>query len=53
VGADHRTQARALDMTLDEFLIEAGDAGLYAIDHDVEHFKRELNSIMQDARWAE
>ncbi len=37
--------ARALDMTLDEFLIEAGQHGLYAIDHDIEDFKRELGAI--------
>lgn len=34
--------ARALRMTLDEFLTEAGRHGLYAIDYDVEDFRREL-----------
>jgi hypothetical protein len=37
--------ARALDMTLDDFLIQAGQHGLYAIDHDVEDFKQELGAI--------
>jgi predicted HTH domain antitoxin len=37
--------ARALDMSLDEFLIEAGRHGLEAIDYDVEDFKRELATI--------
>ena len=32
--------AQALDMSLDEFLIEAGRHGLEAIDYDVEDFKR-------------
>jgi predicted HTH domain antitoxin len=37
--------ARALDMTLDDFLIEAGRHGLYAIDHDFEDFRQELEAI--------
>jgi len=40
--------ARALDMTLDDFLIEAGQHGLYAIDYDVDDFKQELESITPD-----
>jgi predicted HTH domain antitoxin len=36
--------ARALDMTLDDFLIEAGRHGLDAIDHDVEDFRQELGA---------
>jgi predicted HTH domain antitoxin len=53
VRAEHLTRAdaaRALDMTLDEFLIEAGRHGLYAIDYDVDDFRRELDSIVEDAR---
>jgi len=37
--------ARALEMTLDDFLIEAGRHGLNAIDYDFEDFKRELEGI--------
>lgn len=37
--------AHALDMTLDDFLIVAGHHGLYAIDHDIEDFQRELGAI--------
>jgi len=37
--------ARALSMTVDDFLIEAGRHGLYAIDHDIEDFRRELEKI--------
>jgi predicted HTH domain antitoxin len=44
------TAARALDMTLDDFLIEAGRHGLYAIDHDIEDFKRELGPIPKGRR---
>jgi hypothetical protein len=40
--------ARALGMTLDDFLIEAGRHGLYAIDQDVEDFKRELDGIPRE-----
>jgi hypothetical protein len=42
--------ARALDMTLDDFLIVAGQHGLYAIDHDIEAFKRELGAIPKGQR---
>ena len=37
--------AHALGMTLDEFLIEAGPHGLFAVDFDIDDFKRELASI--------
>jgi predicted HTH domain antitoxin len=37
--------ARALGMTLDEFLIEAGPHGLLAVDYDVDDFRRELRAI--------
>jgi predicted HTH domain antitoxin len=40
--------ARALDMTLDAFLVEAGRHGLYAIDYDVDEFKHELDAITKD-----
>jgi predicted HTH domain antitoxin len=40
--------ARALGMTLGDFLIEAGRHGLYAIDYDVDDFKRELAAIPPD-----
>jgi predicted HTH domain antitoxin len=40
--------ARALDMALDDFLIEAGRHGLYAIDYDVEDFRQELATIRKD-----
>ena len=40
--------ARALDRALDDFLIEAGRHGLYAIDQDVDDFTRELRAIPQD-----
>jgi len=39
--------ARALDMSLDEFLIEAGRHGLAAIDYEVDDFKRELATIQK------
>jgi predicted HTH domain antitoxin len=42
--------ARALSMTLDEFLIEAGHHGLDAIDYDLEDFKHELDAIRRDVR---
>jgi hypothetical protein len=42
--------ARALEMTLDDFLIDAGRHGLYAIDHDVEDFKQELGAISKSQR---
>ncbi len=35
-------------MMLDDFLIEAGRHGLYAIDYDVDDFKQELDSITPD-----
>lgn len=37
--------AQALDMTLDDFLAEAGRHGLDEIDYDVDDFKRELDTI--------
>ena len=37
--------AHALGMTLDEFLIEAGPHGLFAVDYDIDDFKRELAAI--------
>lgn len=37
--------ARALGMTLDDFLITAGAHGLYAIDYDLEDFRRELDEL--------
>jgi len=37
--------ARALGMSLDAFLIEAGEHGLYAIDYDLDDFRRELDRI--------
>ena len=40
--------AHALDMALDDFLIEAGRHGLYALDQDVDDLKRELGAIPQD-----
>jgi predicted HTH domain antitoxin len=42
--------ARALDMSLDEFLVEAGRHGLEAIDYDVEDFTRELATIPKATR---
>ena len=42
--------ARALEMTLDDFLIEAGRHGVYAIDLDVDDFKQELGSLSKDHR---
>jgi predicted HTH domain antitoxin len=42
--------ARALDMPLAEFLIEAGRHGLDAIDYDPEDFQRELDTIRRDVR---
>jgi hypothetical protein len=42
--------ARALEMTLDDFLIVAGQHGLYAIDQDIDDFKRELGAIPKDQR---
>ena len=37
--------ARALGMPLDDFLIAAGECGLYAIDYDLEDFRRELDGL--------
>lgn len=37
--------ARALGLRLDDFLIAAGKHGLYAIDYDLEDFRRELDDI--------
>lgn len=37
--------ARALGLSLDEFLIEAGPHGLFAVDYDVDDFRRELAAI--------
>ena len=51
VRAGHLTRAaaaRSLDMTLDAFLIEAGGHGLYAIDYDVDDFRRELDAIASE-----
>jgi predicted HTH domain antitoxin len=42
--------ARALDMTLDDFLVEGGRHGLDAIDYDVEDFERELGAIRKPTR---
>ena len=42
--------AQALEMVLDDFLTEAGRHGLYAIDYDVDDFKRELDGIPHDRR---
>jgi uncharacterized protein UPF0175 len=42
--------ARAIGMTLDDFMIEAGHHGLYAIEHDVDDFKRELRAIPKNKR---
>lgn len=42
--------ARALDMSLDEFLVEAGRHGLDAIDYDVDDFTRELGTIPPPTR---
>lgn len=42
--------ARALGLTLDQFLIEAGSHGLLAIDYGVEDFRRELQEIPPAAR---
>ena len=42
--------ARALDMTLDDFLVKGGRHGLDAIDYDLEDFKRELGAIRKPTR---
>ena len=48
VRAGRMTRAEAADalgMALDDFVIEAGKHGLYAIDYDFEDFRRELDEI--------
>lgn len=42
--------AQALGMPLDDFLIEAGKHGLYAIDYDLDDFRRELDGIAASGR---
>ena len=42
--------AQSLDMTLDDFLIEAGRHGLSAIDYEIEDFRRELDALPMDPR---
>ena len=42
--------ARLLDMALDDFLIEAGRHGLYAIDYDEDDFSQELAEIAASGR---
>jgi hypothetical protein len=42
--------AQALGMTLDDFVIEAGRHGLYAIDYDVDDFSQELDDIPPNGR---
>ena len=37
--------ARALGMRLDDFLVLAGQHGLYAIDYDLDDFRRELDEL--------
>ena len=37
--------ARALGVPLDAFLIASGQHGLYAIDYDLDDFRRELDDI--------
>ena len=37
--------ARALGMSLDDFLIAAGEHGLLAIDYDLDDFRSELDGI--------
>ncbi len=39
------TAATALGMSLDAFLIAAGEHGVYAIDYDLDDFRRELDDI--------
>lgn len=36
--------ARALDMPLDDLLVVAGQHGIYAIDQDLDDFRRELDA---------
>lgn len=42
--------ATLLGMALDDFLIEAGKHGLYAIDYDEDDFSRELADIAAAGR---
>lgn len=42
--------AHALGIPLDDFLIEAGKHGLYAIDYDLDDFRRELDGITAQGR---
>jgi hypothetical protein len=37
--------ARALGMTLDDFLAAGGPCGLYAIDYDLDDLRRELDGL--------
>ncbi len=37
--------AGALGMALDDFLVLAGEHGVYAIDYDLEDFRRELDAL--------
>jgi hypothetical protein len=39
--------ARALSMTLDDFVIVAGQHGLYAIDQGIDDFRREPGAILK------
>jgi hypothetical protein len=39
--------ARALGLTLDAFLVTAGEHGLYAIDQDLEDFVREVEDTRE------
>ena len=51
VRAGHLTRAdaaRALDMSLDDFLVESGRHGLYAIDYDLADFRREIDALPRD-----
>ena len=41
---------RALDLFVDEFLVEAGRHGLEAIDYEVEDFKHEFATISKATR---
>ena len=46
VGRMTRAEAaRALGLPLDDFLVEAGRHGLYAIDYDPVDFARELDGL--------
>ena len=41
--------ARALGLSLDDFVLAAGEHGLYAIDYEVEDFRRELDDARTGA----